>query len=90
VTVQQMATVKRWHQIHRRNGGMEIQVWDLVLTCWLLGWVGLPAAVLMEPVSGLAICLLLYLMPNLYVALRRRLHRTDVLRCDWLHSASQR
>jgi hypothetical protein len=87
MTINQMATIKRWHQTHHRERGIEYQLWDAMLTCWVLGWVGLPAAAFLAPEIGLAACLALYLAPTLYVTLRMRLHRLGVLRCDWLPSS---
>lgn len=84
MTLNQLSMIKRWHQTHHRDHGLEYQVWDGMLTCWILGWMGLPAAVLLAPEAGLPACLLLYLAPTLYVALRSRLHREGWLRCDWL------
>jgi hypothetical protein len=84
MTLNQLSMIKRWHQTHHRDHGLEYQLWDAMLTCWVLGWMGLPAAVLLAPQAGLPVCLLLYLAPTLYVSLRGRLHRRGVLRCDWL------
>lgn len=89
MTVQQLAAVKRWHQTHRRGAPLERQFWDAVLTCWILGLAGLPAAVVLAPIFGVAACALLFCAPEAYVALRRRLHRRRILRCDWLASASK-
>jgi hypothetical protein len=89
MTLQQLATVKRWHQIHRRDASLEYQLWDAILTCWVLGWVGVPAAVVLAPEGGLLTCALLLCVPELYVRLRARLHRRRVLRCDWLASVGR-
>jgi len=86
MTLQQMSTLKRWHQSHPRNHGLEGQLWDVMLTCWLLGWIGLAPAALLQTHAAIAVCLLLYLAPTLYVALRRHLHQRGRLRCDWLDS----
>lgn len=90
MTLQQLATVKRWHQTHHRERSVEYQLWDAMLTCWVLGWMGVPAAVLLAPEYGVMSCVLLYFAPSLYVRLRAHLHRQGRLRCDWLASASQR
>ncbi|NRF70841.1 hypothetical protein HLB44_27935 [Aquincola sp. S2] len=86
MTLQQLSTVKRWHQTHHKRG-LEYQLWDAMLTCWILGWMGLPAALLLAPEIGVLLCPVLYFAPSLYVRLRLRLHRRGVLRCDWLDSA---
>jgi hypothetical protein len=86
MTVEQLAVLKRWHVAHRRNHPVEFHVWDLMLTCWVLGWMGLPAALIVAPPAGL-LCVLLFSAPTLYVGLRRSLHRRHRLRCDWLGAA---
>jgi hypothetical protein len=87
MTLQQLSSVKRWHQAQRRGPSLEYQVWDAILTCWVLGWVGLPAAMVLAPAGGLLTCALLFCAPEIYVALRALLHRRGLLRCDWLASA---
>lgn len=87
MTLQQMSQVKCWLQTHQRRCGIEYQLWDAMLTCWLLGWMGLPAGLLLEPMLAALACPLLFFAPSLYVHLRARLHRRGVLRCDWLPSA---
>ena len=89
MTLQQLSAVKRWHQTHRHEAALEYQLWDAILTCWVLGWVGLPAAVVLAPRGGLVACALLFCAPELYVALRTWLHRRRRLRCDWLASAGR-
>jgi len=90
MTLQQLSAVKRWHISHHRQGTLEYQVWDLLLVSWVIGFVGLPPAMVLAPEAGGAACLALFLSPTLYVALRRRLHRRGRLRCDWLDSAVRR
>ena len=86
MTLQQMSAVKRWHIAHHRQGSVEYQVWDLMLICWMLGWMGLPPAVLLAPALGVLGCVTLFYAPASYVRLRRHLHRRGALRCDWLDS----
>lgn len=90
MTLQQLSAVRRWHISHHRQGSLECQAWDIVLTCWVLGWIGeLPATVL-APVPGTLLCVGLFLAPSVYVHLRRQLHQRGHLRCDWLASAQRR
>ena len=86
MTLQQLATIKRWHLTHPQGRPVESQLWDDMLTCWVLGWMGVPVAVLLAPELGVLACVLLYFAPSAYVGLRRRLHRRGLLRCDWLGS----
>lgn len=89
MTLQQLSTVKHWHITHKRDHSVEYQVWDAMLTCWVLGWVGVPAALVLAPRIGVAACVLLHFAPEAYVRLRRTLHRRGLLRCDWLGSVGR-
>jgi Na+-driven multidrug efflux pump len=86
MNLEQMATVKRWHLTHHRQASVEGRVWDLVLTAWVMGLVGVPPALVLASALGGVACALLLMAPKGYVGLRRRLHRSGRLRCDWLGS----
>jgi hypothetical protein len=75
--------MKAWHQRHWRDQPVEKHVWDIVLTLWLAGWVGVPSAFVTHARWAEVVCVALLFLPGAYVALRRRLHRSGVLRCDW-------
>ena len=76
-------SLKVWHQQHGRHP-VEKNVWDGVLTVWLLGWVGAPTAFMLNEGWAEAACLGVLFLPSLYVGLRRRLHRRGLLRCEWI------
>jgi hypothetical protein len=84
MNVRQMSMLKRWFVDHRERSPLEYHVWDAVLTMWLMGWMGVPPALLLHWSWALALCVLLYFAPPAYVRLRRRLHASGRLRCDWL------
>ncbi|HET9644553.1 MAG TPA: hypothetical protein VFP68_14645 [Burkholderiaceae bacterium] len=84
MTLQQLSVVKQWHVAHRRERPVELHMWDAMLTLWLLGWFGIPAAVLLDQLYTVVLCGVLLYAPTLYVQLRRRLHAGGRLRCDWL------
>lgn len=84
MTLQQMSTLKRWHVTHRERAPVEYHAWDVMLTLWLIGWMGVPPALVLQWLWALPLCVALYLAPPLYVRLRRALHRRGALRCDWL------
>jgi hypothetical protein len=86
LNLDQFHELKLWHQRHRREQPLEKHVWDLVLTFWLAGWVGGPAAFLIQAGWALALCVALLFLPSAYVALRRVLHRAKIVRCDWLRT----
>jgi hypothetical protein len=86
MTLRQLALIKRWHVQHRQHHPVEFQAWDLMLTAWLLGWIGGPAALILDAPAGLLACVLLLCAPRAYVWSRESLHRSGRLRCDWLDS----
>lgn len=84
MTLDEFHDLKVWHDLHAGDRPLEGRVWSVVLTLWMIGWVGPPAAWLIGT-EVLAACTLgLVLLPGAYVALRRRLHRQGRLRCDWI------
>jgi hypothetical protein len=83
VRLAEFEAMKTWHQRHWRDQPVEKHVWDIVLTLWLAGWVGIPPAFLIHARWVELGCVALLFLPGANVALRRRLHRSGVLRCDW-------
>jgi hypothetical protein len=79
----QFEALRAWHLRHWREQPLEKHAWDMVLTLWLAGWVGFPSALLIDAGWAEVTCIALVFLPGAYVALRRRLHRSGVLRCDW-------
>ncbi|HEY5794919.1 MAG TPA: hypothetical protein VIU82_07870, partial [Bosea sp. (in: a-proteobacteria)] len=72
--LEQFHDLKVWHQRHRREQPLEKHVWDLVLTFWLAGCVGVAVAFLVYAGWALMLCAALVFLPSAYVALRRLLH----------------
>jgi hypothetical protein len=89
MTLQQLSVLKQWHVLHKRERPIEFHTWDAVLTLWLMGWLGVPAELILSQLYGLITCAALLLAPRAYVQLRRRLHHSGRLRCDWLDLASR-
>ena len=87
MTLEQMSSIKRWHLGHRHRHPVEGQLWDLVLTLWVMSLLGVPVGLLIGSPLLSAVCLVLAVLPSLYTLLRRHLHRRGVLRCDWLEAA---
>ena len=83
MTLTQFEKLKAWHQRHWREQPVEKHAWDIVLTFWLVGWVGFPSAFLVHAGWALVVCGALLFLPGAYVALRRLLHRAGIVRCDW-------
>ena len=84
MTLLQFHALKVWHSRHGRRQPFEKNAWDAVLTLWLMGCVGAPAALLLHVGWALFGCAGAMFLPGAYVAVRRWLHRRRVLRCDWI------
>ena len=84
MTLAQFRQLKLWHQRHWREHPLEKSLWEAVVTMWLVGWVGAPTALITHAGWALALCAGFFFLPGTYVSLRRLLHRSGVLRCDWI------
>ena len=40
MTLNELQRIKQWHVAHKADHPLEYHLWDLVLTVWMLGWVG--------------------------------------------------
>ena len=50
MTLNELQRIKQWHVAHKVDHPLEYHLWDLVLTLWVLGWVGcFPSAPLAIP-----------------------------------------
>jgi hypothetical protein len=84
LTLGQLQKLKDWHVAQRGTHRVEYEVWNAVLTVWLMGWIGCVPALTFDAAWALPLCLLGALAPQLYVQARARAHRAGRLRCDWL------
>ncbi|MCW5670454.1 MAG: hypothetical protein KIT86_12370 [Hydrogenophaga sp.] len=80
----ELERIKRWHVVHRRDHPLEYQLWDGMLTAWVMGWVGCVPAFFSDALWLLPFCVMGIWAPGLYVGWRRKVHRSHRLRCDWL------
>jgi hypothetical protein len=83
MTLSQLHLLKRWH-LHHGARPVELTVCDLVIGAWLCGWMLMPSLLLLGAWAWLPASLGMVFLPDSYHALRARLHRRGVLRCDWL------
>ena len=84
ITLAQMQRVKNWHAAQRGACPVEKEVWEAVLTIWLMGWIGWLPAFAFDAPWAYPLCLLGMFAPRLYVDWRLRFHEMRRLRCDWL------
>ncbi|MEY4750811.1 MAG: hypothetical protein RIQ60_3025 [Pseudomonadota bacterium] len=90
MTLDQLKHFKRWHVCHRDGHELEFALCDMVLEAWVLGWMLLPTLAILDAEALLPASLALILMPELYCGLRRQLHLSGRLRCDWLDAIRTR
>ena len=84
MSINQMSRIKRWLCLHGHRHPVERHVWDLVLMAWVVGCVTPPIVFLLHEEVVLPLCVLGGFTPAIYAWVRRLLHRTGRLRCDWL------
>ena len=84
MTLQQFQDLRIWHLRQGHRHPVERSIWDAVVTIWMSGWIGAPAAFLLHLGWAEATCIAVWFLPGLYVAARRRLHVRRRLRCDWI------
>ena len=88
LTLAALQRIKQWHLAHRSDHPLEYQVWDTVLTLWVLGWVGWLPAFALDVYLAYPLCLLGMATPQLYVSWRASAHARGRLRCERLAKAA--
>jgi hypothetical protein len=79
----ELQRIKQWHLGHRHDHPLECQLWDAMLTLWVVGWVGLLPTYAFQQLWAVPVCVLSIAAPGLYAGWRSRAHRARKLRCDW-------
>lgn len=87
MTLDELQSIKKWHMTHRLDRPLESQAWDMMLTLWLIGWVGLFPVCAFGLLWSLPLFAFAAAAPSLYVAWRMKAHREGRLRCDWIVAA---
>lgn len=86
LTLAELQRIKQWHVAHRAEHPLEYHLWDMVLTLWLLGWMGYLPALALDDLWAVPLCVLGTFVPTLYVSWREKAHLARRVRCDWLNS----
>jgi hypothetical protein len=84
MTLDELQHIKQWHVGHRRSHPVEYHLWDVMLTVWLVGWIGWLPAFAFDALWTTPLCLLGMAAPDLYAGWRARAHRLHRVRCDWM------
>ena len=80
----ELQRIKQWQVRHRLDHPVEYHLWDMMLTLWLVGWVGWLPTFAFDAVWAAPLCFTAMCAPALYVRWRIRAHAAGRLRCDWL------
>ena len=83
MTLNELQQIKRWHVAHRYDHPVEYHLWDVMLTLWMMGWVGWLPAFAFGAMWTAPLLMLAMAAPTLYVGWRMKAHREGKLRCDW-------
>ena len=83
----ELQRIKKWQVAHRKGHELEYQTWDTMLTLWVMGGVGWLLVWPLDLLWALPLCALGTAAPELYIHFRKKAHREDRLRCDWIHLA---
>jgi hypothetical protein len=84
VPLSELHRIRRWHVEHAKDHPVEYQLWDAVITCWLMGWVGWLPTFALDAWWASGLCLMGTLVPSLYVGWRAHAHACNRLRCEWV------
>lgn len=86
-TIARLQRIKKWHLSHKEDHPLEYQIWDAMLTFWVMGWIAWVPAFALDATWACPLCVLGIWLPGLYVRLRVGAHRAMCLRCDWADQA---
>lgn len=84
VSFSELHRIKRWCHEHAQDHPIEYELWDAILTIWLMGWIGWVPTLVLDAWWASLPCVLGTLAPSLYIHWRTQAHRLRRLRCDWL------
>ena len=82
-TIARLQRIKKWHVTHRDDHPLEYQIWDAMLTCWVMGWIAWLPALALDAEWAFPFCILGVCLPGLYARFRLSAHQALRLRCDW-------
>ncbi len=84
VPISELHRIRRWHVENAQEHPLELQLWDAIITCWLMGWVGWLPTFILDAWWASPLCVLGMLAPSLYISWRTRAHNRHTLRCEWI------
>lgn len=85
ISLAELQRIKNWHAAQNGAQPVERQIWEAVMTAWVMAWIAWLPAYTFEAPWAYPLCLLGIAVPQIYVQLRAHAHASGRLRCDWLH-----
>ena len=90
ISLAELQRIKKWHVAHRAEHPVEYQLWEAVLTLWVMGWVGWLPAFAFDAWWALPLCAVAMAAPGLYIGWRAKAHALQRVRCEWLERTDAR
>ena len=90
ISLAELQRIKRWHVAHQAEHPVEYQLWEAVLTLWVMGWVGWLPAFAFDAWWALPLCAVAMAAPGLYIGWRAKAHALQRVRCEWLERTDAR
>lgn len=84
IPLARLQRIKNWHSAHPHVHPVERQVWDAVMTLWVMGWLAWLPAWIFGAIWIYPLCAIGLLAPKIYIRLRIVAQRGGRLRCEWL------
>ena len=92
ISLAELQRIKKWQMAHQAEHPVEYELWQAVMTVWVMGWVmgwvGWLPALAYDAWWAMPVCALAMAAPGLYIAWRAKAHATQRLRCEWLGPAA--
>ena len=90
ISLAELQRIKKWHVAHKAEHPLEYQLWEAVLTLWVVGWVGWLPAFAFDAWWALPLCAVAMAAPGLYIGRRAKAHALQRVRCEWLERTDAR
>ena len=85
MSLDELQRIRQWNVAHQRDHPLEYHAFEVMLTLWVVGWVGWVPAFVFDALWAAPLLAVAMSAPALYVTLRLKAHRSRRLRCDWIH-----
>ena len=84
ISLAELQRIKKWQMAHQAEHPVEYELWQAVMTVWVMGWVGWLPAFAFDAWWAMPLCAVAMAAPGLYIGWRAKAHAMQRLRCEWL------